>query len=143
MNFSKKNARWFSGGLLGFVLLGTQIGGPDSSFAQTTKDGQTGGPTMEEYKIGPGDVIAITVADAPEFNGRFRVSDIGFIEIAGTNEPIRAEGLTSMELSAAVHKALVDSKQLRDPRLNVFIDEYHGRTITVLGSVTKPGVYTL
>jgi polysaccharide export outer membrane protein len=98
---------------------------------------------MEEYKIGPGDILMITIAEAPEFSGKFRVSDTGFLEIAGTNGPIQAEGLTPLGLSAAVHKALVESKQLRDPRVNVFIEEYHGRTITVLGSVTKPGVYTL
>jgi polysaccharide export outer membrane protein len=100
-------------------------------------------PTMEEYKIGPGDVLTVTVADAPEFSGKFRVTDTGLVEISGTNGPLQAQGLTPLELSAAIHKALVDSKQLRDPRVSVFIEEYHGRTITVLGSVSKPGVYTL
>jgi polysaccharide biosynthesis/export protein len=143
MNFIGSIRRWFNASLLALILiLVALVGSPRSGFAQT-KDSQAATPTMEEYKIGPGDVIAVTIADAPEFNGRFRVSDAGFIEIAGTAEPIRAEGLTSSELSAAVYKALVNSKQLRDPRVNVFIDEYHGRTITVLGSVTKPGVYTL
>lgn len=104
---------------------------------------QTSTPKVEEYKIGPDDVLTITVADAPEFSGKFRVSETGVIQIPGTDGPVQAEGLSPLELSAALHKALVDSKQLRDPRVSVFVEEYHGRTITVMGAVTKPGVYPL
>lgn len=136
---TQKICRWIHSLALLSVLCTV---GPLHSFAQSTGS-QTAAPTMEEYKIGPGDVLTITVADAPEFSGKFRVSDIGLVEMSGTNGPLQAEGLTPLELSAAVHKALVDSKQLRNPRVNVYIEEYHGRTITVLGSVTKPGVYTL
>jgi len=100
-------------------------------------------PVMEEYKIGPGDVLAVTVTDAPEFGGKLRVSDTGTVQIVGVSAPLRAEGLTAAELSSAIRGALVDSKQLRDPKVNVFIDEFHGRTITVLGAVAKPAVYSL
>jgi polysaccharide biosynthesis/export protein len=98
---------------------------------------------LEEYKVGPDDVLSITVTDSPEFGGKVRVSDTGTIAITGVDEPIKAEGLTAVELSHAIHDALVTAKQLRDPRVSVFIDEYHGRNVTVLGSVTKAGVYTL
>jgi protein involved in polysaccharide export with SLBB domain len=101
----------------------------------------TGG--VEEYKIGPGDILTITVTDTPEFGGKFRVSDAGVIQMIGLSEPLVAEGLTTIELSQSIRKSLIDAKQLRNPKVNVFIDEYHGRTITVLGSVTKPSVYSL
>jgi polysaccharide biosynthesis/export protein len=97
----------------------------------------------DEYKIGPDDVLAISVVDAPEFSGRFRVSDAGVIEIPGLSPPIHAEGQSALELSHAIGKVLVDAKQLRDPRVSVFVEEYHGRTIAVLGAVTKPAVYPL
>jgi polysaccharide export outer membrane protein len=98
---------------------------------------------VEEYKIGPGDVLSITVTDAPEFGGKFRVTDSGVIQIIAVNDPVKAEDLSAIELSRAIEKALRDSKQLRNPKVNVFIDEYHGRQITVLGSVSKPAVYSL
>lgn len=101
------------------------------------------GPSVEEYKIGPDDVLQVAVADAPEFGGKFRVSDTGFIEIAGIPAPIHAEGQTAQELAHAIRKVLLDAKQLRDPRVSVFIEEYHGRTISVLGAVNKPAVYAL
>jgi polysaccharide export outer membrane protein len=104
---------------------------------------RTATPGVEEYKIGPADVLTITVTDAPEFGGKFRVSDTGVIQIMGLSEPLVAEDLTPIELSQSIRKSLIDAKQLRNPKVNVFIDEYHGRTITVLGSVTKPSVYSL
>ncbi len=98
---------------------------------------------VEEYKIGPADVLSITVADAPEFGGKLRVSDTGVIQINGLSEPLMAEGLSPIELSLSIRQSLINAKQLRNPKVNVFIDEYHGRTITVLGSVSKPSVYSL
>lgn len=98
---------------------------------------------FEEYKIGENDVLLVSVADAPEFGGKFRVSEAGVIEIAGVGAPIRAEGLTTIELANAIRQSLIDAKQLRDPKVGVFIEEYRGRTITVLGSVAKPAVYPL
>ena len=100
-------------------------------------------PSGDDYTIGANDIVSVSVADAPEWGGKFRVSDSGAIEIAGLLEPIKVEGLTPVDVSRAIRQALIDAKQLRDPRINVFIEEYHGRTITVLGAVLKPAVYPL
>jgi polysaccharide export outer membrane protein len=98
---------------------------------------------IDEYKIGENDVLLVSVADAPEFGGKFRVSEAGVIEIAGLSARIHAEGLTTNELANAIRQSLIDAKQLRDPKVSVFIEEFRGRTITVLGSVSKPAVYPL
>jgi polysaccharide biosynthesis/export protein len=99
--------------------------------------------SSDEYKIGEADLLSITVADAPEFGGRYRVSDTGRIQLTGLSEPLVAEGLTPIELSQLIRKDLIDAKQLRNPKVSVFIEEYHGRTISVLGAVQKPAVYSL
>jgi len=134
-------ARRRSIALIGLAILETTLI-TLSTNAQTIPPGRASA-AVEEYKIGPGDVLSVTVTDAPEFGGRFRVSDTGVIQIAGANEPVMAEGLTPIELSQSIQKALMEAKQLRNPKVNVFIEEYHGRTITVLGSVSKPSVYSL
>jgi polysaccharide export outer membrane protein len=97
----------------------------------------------DEYTIGSGDLLSIIVADAPEWSGKFRVNDAGTIQIAGLLAPIEAAGHTSDELARSLRKAMIDAKQLRDPRVNVFVEEFHGRSVTVLGAVSKPGVYPL
>jgi polysaccharide export outer membrane protein len=123
------------------ILAGMASGSP-RAFAQSNDQSISPAP-VEEYKIGPGDVLAITVADAPEFGGKFRVSDAGIIQLTGISDSMQAENLTPIQLSQEIRKALIDAKQLRDPRVSVFIEEYHGRTITIMGSVSKPSVYSL
>lgn len=97
----------------------------------------------DDYRIGHGDVISVSVPDAPEFGGKFRVTDSGIIQVPGVSTPLQADGQTPIELSRTIEEALVNAKQLREPKVTVFVEEYHGRTITVLGAVTKPGVYPL
>ena len=97
----------------------------------------------EDYKIGADDVLTVSVADAPEYGGKLRVTDSGSIDIPGVPTPIHAAGESPSDLARIIRHALIDAKQLRDPRVSVYVDEYHGRTITVLGAVTKPAVYAL
>ena len=111
------------------------------SLAQPTGSVEQSG--AEDYSIGPGDVLTVTVSDAPEFGGKLRVGGSGTIQVMGVQQPVNAEGKTTAQLSASIRQALIDAKQLRDPEVAVFVDEYHGRTVTVLGSVNKPAVYTL
>jgi len=96
-----------------------------------------------DYTLGPADVITVTVADAPEFGGKLRVSDAGDIQLTGVKQAISAEGKTTAELSQNIRQALIDAGQLRDPQVSVFVDEYHGRNVTVVGAVAKPSVYSL
>jgi polysaccharide export outer membrane protein len=99
--------------------------------------------TADEYKIGNNDVLSVSIADAPEFSGKYRVNEAGIIEVTGVSAPIHAEGQTPIELAHSIRQALISAKQLRDPKVNVYVEEYRGRTITVLGAVSKPAVYPL
>jgi polysaccharide export outer membrane protein len=112
----------------------TLLAAPDETRATTA---------AADYKIGASDVLTVSVPDAPEFGGKFRVSDSGVIDVPGAASPIQAEGKTVSELSHTIREALIDAKQVRDPRVSVFVEEYHGRTVTVLGAVVKPSVYPL
>jgi polysaccharide biosynthesis/export protein len=112
-------------------------------FAVNLSRNSTQSPAAQDYTIGPGDVVEITVPDAPEYGGKFRVSDSGTIQLLGVEAAVMAEGKTTAQLSEAVRQALIDAKQLRDPHVSVFVDEFHGRNVTVLGAVNKPGVYSL
>ena len=126
------------------LLLGEQgavLASPVHGGLVATSGDQTN--SAEDYTIGAGDVVTVTIADAPEFGGKFRVADSGSIQIMGVQSPVEAEGKTTTQLAAAIRQALIDAKQLRDPQVSVFVDEFHGRTVTVIGAVNKPGVYSL
>jgi polysaccharide biosynthesis/export protein len=131
-------ARWAT---VAFFVVAGPAGYAQPSGDSPAKPSPSSG--VEDYRIGPSDVLTVTVADAPEFGGKFRVGDSGMIEVPGVSTPIHAEGQTAVELAHSIRGALIAAKQLKDPRVNVFVDEYHGRTVTVLGAVVKPAVYPL
>jgi len=114
--------------------------------AQTGPIGRPSNPralTTDDYEIGPGDVLSIGVTDAPEFSGKFRVDQSGSLAMSSLGSPLRAEGKTPIQLAMDLSKALEDARLYRNPTVNVFVDEYHSRTVTVVGAVAKPAVYPL
>lgn len=96
-----------------------------------------------DYVVGPGDILSIAVTDAPEFSGKYRVSQSGLLELPGLPSAIVADGKTPSQLSKEMAQALIDAKLYREPVVNIYVDEYHSRTVTVVGAVTKPSVYPL
>ena len=135
-------------GLFWLIITLAAVGRPQLTIAQTAEQTSTAAPadadsSPEDYKIGTNDVLSVSVSDAPEFSGKYRVDEAGIIEVTGVSAPIHAEGKTPIELAHAIRQALIAAKQLRDPKVRVYVDEYRGRTITVLGAVSKPAVYPL
>jgi len=117
-------------------------------FGQTDRP-TPGGPTTVpqkgagDYVIGPEDVLTIAVANSPELSGKFRVSEAGYLALPGLPAPVKAEGCTDRELSRKIADALQAAELMRDPMVHVFVEEYHSRTVTVVGAVAKPSVYPL
>jgi polysaccharide export outer membrane protein len=120
-----------------------QISAQESKVETPASPSATSSSAPNDYRIGPEDVLAISVTDAPEFSGRFRVNQSGNLVMTSLPAPLKAAGLTPMELSTELRKALEDAKLYRDPTVNVFVEEYRSQSVTVVGAVTKPGQYPL
>lgn len=130
----------------GVLVLACASGVP--AFAQTASAGAsqqsvTAASGADDYEIGPGDVLSIAIADAPEFSGKFRVSESGGLSLPALAAPIQATGQTPAQLAHIIREELIDAKQLRNPTVNLFVEEFHGRNVTILGAVVKPAVYPL
>jgi len=123
-----------------FILSGQAVAVHADDTPRTPKPAS---PASGDYTIGAGDVLTVSLSDAPEFGGKFRVADSGVISIPGAVSPIKAEGQSPIDLANSIREALIEAKQLRDPHVSVFVDEFHGRTVSVLGAVNKPAVYPL
>ncbi|MGA8220492.1 MAG: polysaccharide biosynthesis/export family protein [Candidatus Acidiferrales bacterium] len=132
-------------GILALVLASAgSVKGQANGSGPIEASAKSDGATVEnEYRIGRGDVISVLIVDAPELGGRFRVSETGMLEIPAIPKRINAEDQTAEQLAHTIRQALLDAKQLRDPKVSVFVEQFHGRTITVIGSVMKPSVYPL
>ncbi len=100
------------------------------------------------YRIGPGDVVQVTVWDHPELTipaGSFRdaatsgqqVDDRGrmFYPYVGV---VMAAGMTSSELRVLLTGEL--SKYIQNPQLDVRVVAYRSKKVYVVGEVNDPGV---
>jgi polysaccharide biosynthesis/export protein len=91
------------------------------------------------YKIGPQDVLDISVFKVPELSKSLQVADSGNINLPLVGE-MPAAGRTPEELEADLTKRL-GRKYLQSPQVTVYVKEYNSQRITVEGAVKKPGVY--
>jgi len=98
-------------------------------------------PGHVAYRIGPLDVLEISVFRVPELSKTVQVADTGTINLPLIGE-VPASGRTAQEVEQDV-TARLGADYLQKPQVTVFIKEYNARRVTVDGSVKKPGVYPL
>ncbi len=107
--------------------------------ATTFSNASTPGSTF--YKIGPLDVIEVTVFKVPDLSKTVRVAGTGTVSLPLVGE-LPAAGRTAQELERdLVHR--FGKKYLQNPQVNVHVKEYNSQRVTVDGAVRKPGVYPL
>jgi len=89
-------------------------------------------------KIGPHDLVAVTIYGAPELSRTARVNADGMVRVPMLKNPVRAQGLLPEQLEAAIAEAYRADQLLVDPVVTVNIVEYASRPISVAGAVKKP-----
>jgi polysaccharide export outer membrane protein len=94
------------------------------------------------YQVGPGDILKLTVYRAPDYDGTVQVAEDGTIPFSVLGK-VHIAGLTPSEVAATLSLGLEKGGIFKDPVVNVLVQEYHYRTVFVLGSVGKPGEYPL
>ena len=91
-------------------------------------------------KLGVGDLLEISVYNVPELNAKVRVSNAGDIYLP-LIDYVHVEGLTQEEAQELIAKRLEDGGFVRGPHVTIFIDEANSQGVTLLGEVSKPGIY--
>ncbi len=114
--------------------------GPSMAPPDTTSSGgvYTG---VSDYRVGPLDLIEISVFQIPDLSRTVRVNSVGQISLPLIGA-LQAGGLTIQELEAAIAKKL-DAKFLQNPQVTAFVKEFTSQRVTVEGAVAKPGIYPL
>ncbi len=95
-------------------------------------------PSSKAYKVGPLDVLEVTVFKVPELSKAVQVSEAGTINFPLVGE-VPAGGKTAREIEQTLTKRL-GAKYLQNPQVTVFVKEYNSQRITIEGAVKKPGV---
>ncbi|MCU1265069.1 MAG: Periplasmic protein involved in polysaccharide export [Acidobacteria bacterium] len=153
------HARWF--GLLPCVLLMWQPAGAQTSAEKTQATGATtaavvtpkqpvtqlktpfsNAATDEHYKIGPGDVLDIRILNRPNLSrDAVRVEGNGTIRMPLIDTPIMAGCLSESELAKEISNRYL--KFYRNPQVDVFIKEFKGSQVAIIGFVGEQGRFQL
>ena len=108
---------------------------PDSTSAQGRYQGES------DYRIGPHDLIEISVFQIAELSHKVRVNSKGMVSLPLIGA-VEAGGRTVSQLEADIASRLGD-KYVRNPQVTVFVEEFTSQRVTVEGAVNKPGIYPL
>ena len=100
-----------------------------------------GTPGNAGYKIGPADVLDISVFKVPELARTAVVDDEGAVNLPLLGD-VPAAGKTSRELERDLAKKL-GAKYLQSPQVTVAVKEYNSQRVTIEGAVKTPGVHAL
>ena len=103
-------------------------------------DNQQNNFDKEYYLIGPGDLIELTLYDAPEFSGEYKVLNDGFVQLP----IIGLQFFKNLTLEQA--KNLIQQKyaeQLLRPELNLEVKVPRPIRVSMIGEIEKPGIYSL
>jgi len=95
----------------------------------------------EEYTVGNGDVLNITVYENPDLSTTVRVSSDDTLRMPLIGE-LSVADLTVSQVSSKIQRLLADG-YLVSPQVDVFIKEYRSKKAIILGQIKKPGLYEL
>ena len=90
--------------------------------------------------IAAGDFLDISEYHTPEFHSSVRVSPAGTVTLPMIDE-VQIGGLDEPAAAHAIEAALVAKGMLLHPQVTILVTAYAGQDVSVLGEVTRPGVY--
>lgn len=93
--------------------------------------------TIQDYKLGVGDKVRVSVFGEDELGGEFAVDGTGYVRLPLIGQ-IKTIGLSAQTLEMEVMTLLKDGF-LKVPRVNVEVTVY--RPFYILGEVARPGQY--
>ena len=97
------------------------------------------GPAQaDDFVLGPGDKVAVTIYKRPDISGEFRVQPGGDLSLPFLGA-LPVKGSTLAQARDAVAESLKRQASLLDPRVNLELVE--ARPIFVSGEVRRPGSY--
>jgi polysaccharide export outer membrane protein len=101
---------------------------------------KNGADQIVPVKLGPGDLIEVSVYNVPELASKVRVSNVGDVYLP-LIDYVHVDGLTQEEAQTLIQKRLEDGGFVRNPHVTIFVDDAASQGVTVLGEVAKPGIY--
>jgi polysaccharide biosynthesis/export protein len=150
----RSSVKFVCGWAFSFLLLATLS--PEVAAQQSMKTQETGATaektaapqpgeasttrSASSLRLEAGDLVAVGVYNVPELTTKARVSSKGEIYLP-LIDYVHVTGLTAEEAEGLIQKRLSDGGFVKNPHVTLFVDQYASQGASVLGEVTRPGVY--
>jgi polysaccharide export outer membrane protein len=95
----------------------------------------------QDYVVGEGDLLHITVYDHPDLTTDVRIDGEGSILFPLVGQ-VKISGLSVYRASQKLEGLLADG-YIISPHVSILIQEFRSQKATILGQVNKPGLYAL
>ncbi len=95
----------------------------------------------QDYMVGEGDLLEVSVYDHPDLTVTARVGGEGTIQFPLVGQ-VKVGGLTVNEVARKIARLLSDG-YIVDPQVSVLIKEFRSKKVTIMGEVNNPGLYEL
>src|SRR5450631_4425439 len=96
----------------------------------------------QEYLLGPGDIVRISVFKNPDLSLDARVSEVGAIAYPLVGS-VPVGGLTLPAAERKIGQMLKDGGFVLHPQVNILLTQALGNLVSVIGEVNSPGRYSL
>ena len=96
----------------------------------------------EEYLLGPGDVLRISVYGQQDMTSEVRVSESGFITFPLIGL-VKATGVPAAGLEMKIAEALKKGGFVNKPEVSALITAFRSKQVSVRGQVNRPGKFNL
>jgi len=92
----------------------------------------------DDYAIGPGDLLQISVSGYQELAINARVSESGTISFPYL-APLAVTGKSSSAVETLIAQRLTQGRIIKNPQVSVLVVDYQSQMASVMGQVNKPG----
>lgn len=96
----------------------------------------------QDYELGPGDVVSISVSGVKQFDQSVRVSNSGRIRVPYVGVMYVA-GTTTVQAEREIARQIQEHELVTEPVVRVQVTEYHARPTYIVGAVTTPGQFVI
>lgn len=95
----------------------------------------------QDYQLGEGDVVKVTVYGAPDLATTARLDGEGTVQFPLIGL-VTVGGLTAAKAAERIGALLADG-YLVNPQVSVFVEEFRSNRVVIMGQVNSPGLYEL
>jgi polysaccharide export outer membrane protein len=126
------------------AAVGTAPKGSDSAKSAKSDDSVNPVAASSEdlslLRLGAGDLLEVSVYNVPELTTKARVGTSGDVYLP-LIDYVHVADLTVEEAQVMIQKRLEDGGFVRGAHVTIFLDEAPSQGVTILGDVSKPGIY--